>query len=76
MPVKFTNPDARQIWEQLRRIADALEVLATAVTAPPEPEPPPDPTCPHPPDQRVDFGLTNGQPDWQCRVCGFRTPTS
>jgi ribosomal protein L37AE/L43A len=32
------------------------------------------PTCTHPEDQRISFGVTNGQADWQCRICRFRTP--
>jgi hypothetical protein len=56
------------IETQLRRIADVLELL----TAAPEPESP-EPPCPHPLESRMDFGLTNGQPDWQCGLCGYRT---
>jgi hypothetical protein len=65
---------AERIWEQLKRIADTLERLAPPETAPdsdPEPE-----TCPHPPELRISFGMTNGQPDWQCQACGYRTVTS
>lgn len=51
----------------LERIAAALE-LATAVPSEPEST-----ACLHPADQRIDFGVTNGVEDWQCRACGFRT---
>lgn len=60
---------AERIWEELRRIANALEILTEPQTAEPE-----TPTCPHPEDQRISFGVTNGQADWQCRMCRFRTP--
>lgn len=62
--------------KQLERIATALETIVAAMQEPkptPEAEPP---TCPHPPEQRSDFGLTNGKPDWECRACGYRTDTS
>ena len=56
----------------LLRIASAIEALIPE----PEPEttPAPEP-CQHPVGSRLDFGLTNGLPDWQCRICGYRTPT-
>lgn len=68
---KLLNP----IVKQLTRIADSLDRLTT------EPEPEPEslepPTCPHPVESRIDFGITNGKPDWQCGIptCGFRTET-
>lgn len=37
-----------------------------------EPERPPA-GCQHPKDRRVDFGMTQGQPDWECRDCGHRS---
>ena len=60
----------------LRRIASALEALIPE----PEPETTPETTqepepCQHPKESRLDFGTTNGLPDWQCRACGYRTPT-
>lgn len=63
--------DGERIWEQLTRIADALEILAAAVSMP-EPEETPEPTCSHPPAERISFGTTNGQEDWQCSICQFR----
>jgi hypothetical protein len=60
---------AERIWNELRRIANSLEALTEPPTAEPE-----TPTCPHPEDQRISFGVTNGQADWQCRICQFRTP--
>lgn len=52
------------------RIADVLELLvdvempAAAAEAP---------TCPHPDDQRVSLGMTQGRPDWTCRACGYHS---
>jgi hypothetical protein len=37
---------------------------------------PPEPAsseCLHPADQRQDFGVTDGQEDWRCSVCGYRS---
>lgn len=64
-------PIEERIWHELKRIADALEAFL------PEPETPePEtPECPHPKESRIDFGATNGMPDWECRLCGFRTPS-
>lgn len=28
--------------------------------------------CSHPLERRIDFGWTDGKPDWHCR-CGFRS---
>lgn len=51
----------------LERIAD---LLAQAVV---EPVAPPATGCTHPAETRIDFGLTGGVEDWQCRLCGYRT---
>lgn len=76
------------ICQQLTRIADALEALVSlqhqmlqlelAPAPAPEPTPAPEetPGCPHPPDQRASFGMTNGQEEWECRLCQYRTPTT
>lgn len=76
----MTGEDIQRLWEQIERIATAQERIATVlemlVDSPQEPPTPASeepPMCPHPTDQRIDFGMTNGQPDWQCKVCGFRT---
>jgi hypothetical protein len=53
----------------LERIADVLE---RAIEPPPAPADEPG-GCEHPAEARIDFGITNGEPDWQCRACGFRT---
>ena len=69
-PHRFSNPDAALIWEQLRRIADALEALAMVLIpeeAPPEAD---TPTCPHPEEARVNFGLPGE--DWECTQCRYR----
>lgn len=29
--------------------------------------------CPHPDDQRVALGFTNGSPHWVCKVCRFES---
>ncbi len=57
-----------QLLATLDRIATALEILAL-----PESQEPPETTCPHPPEERIDFGMTNGQPDWTCKLCGYRS---
>lgn len=65
-----------RICHELERIANVLEVLmVTLVPEPPTPPPSITPTCPHPPESRIDFGTTQGQSDWQCRICGYRTPS-
>lgn len=53
---------------QFARIATALELLV----APPQTEEGP---CEHPADQRWDFGITDGRPDWQCRLCNYHSVT-
>lgn len=75
---------AERTWEQLTRIATALETLVqlqhqmlqlelAAPALPPEtPETPPG--CPHPPEQKVSFGMTNGVEEWECRQCQTRFP--
>lgn len=68
------------IRRQLTRIADALVLLVVEALGPPETEAPTvsASACQHPPELRIDFGTTNGKPDWQCGVetCGYRTPTT
>ena len=69
---RFANPDAGLIWDQLRRIADTLEALAM-VLIPEEtsPESPTElPTCQHPEETRVYFGLPTEE--WECTRCQFR----
>jgi hypothetical protein len=51
---------------ELARIATALEQFGL------DPEPAAS-GCEHQPAARIDFGITNGQADWQCRDCGYRT---
>lgn len=53
---------------QLERIATALEDAMTPPVAPPAPV-----ECEHPAEARIDFGITDGVEDWQCRLCGYRT---
>ena len=74
-----------QICRALTRIAEAIERntaaterLATTIASfVPDDEPATDQQCPHPPESRIPFGVTKGQPDWQCRDCGYRTvPTT
>lgn len=58
------------IWKELMRIANVLERLV------PEDDPeqtPETPVCEHPPETRISFGTTNGVPDWQCRICRYRS---
>lgn len=62
------SADLTRIAVALERIAAVLEFAVLAEDAPPEPEP-----CAHPDEQRIAFGLTDGRPDWQCKVCGYRS---
>ena len=55
-----------RIWHELHRIANALESLIPDQESPDLP-------CQHPPEMRTSFGTTQGQEDWLCRVCQFRT---
>jgi hypothetical protein len=56
---------------ELRHGRIALEALVEAFAVPaPEPV---RLVCDHPPEERLDFGITNGAPDWQCRLCGYRS---
>lgn len=56
----------------IEAIADALQRIAPEATEAPvvlvEPL-----ECEHPQESRVDFGVTDGAPDWLCLTCGFRT---
>ncbi len=64
--------------ESLSLIASELgqiRVLLETMLAPPqEPSPSQEPTCSHPEEARISFGMTNGQEDWQCGICQFRPP--
>ena len=60
-----------KVGNELQKIRQVLEALVPEQ----EPEQPESTECPHPEDQRIDFGMTNGLPDWQCRLCNFRTVT-
>ena len=69
----FANSDAGLIWDQLRRIADALEALTMVLIpeeTPPEPESTEPPICLHPDESRVYFGLP--MEEWECRLCRYR----
>lgn len=72
-------PVEERIWHELKRIADSQERIATALESfLPEPETlePETLECPHPMESRIDFGvMEQGTPEWECRICGFRTPT-
>lgn len=75
----FTDPDLEALWGELHglrlaheRIASALE-LALQEPAPPAADQ--GPACLHPADQRIDFGFTAGEADWQCKACGYRSVT-
>lgn len=63
----------------LERIAVALErivdlgLVAMSDETSVEPEAPAVVVCLHPLDQRVDFGVTGGVPDFHCRACGYRS---
>lgn len=59
----------------LTRIANELTLirllLEQALSQAPEPEQTEPPICPHPVDQRLALGNTNG---WQCQTCQFQQP--
>jgi len=62
-----------RIWMELHRIANALESLIQSSEEPPTSTEAP--MCSHPLEMRIDFGTTNGMPDWQCGICQWRTPS-
>lgn len=68
-----------ELARTLERIATSLERMAAALEVGVASSlPDDDPSwegCPHPDEARVSFGVTNGQVDWQCNACGFRTVT-
>jgi len=61
----------RTIGNELHKIRTLLQQLLEVVMSPPE-EPPPG--CPHPEEDRVSLGMTNGQEEWECRQCQYRHP--
>jgi hypothetical protein len=64
---------------ELRRALQPLVIemrllrLAIERAMTPDPEPDAQADCTHPADQRKDFGMTDGKPDWQCTLCGVRS---
>jgi len=67
----MTAEHGERIAAALERIAAALEVVV-AGTLPPASETEPV-GCAHPDEARVNFGLTDGNPDWLCQACGYRS---
>jgi hypothetical protein len=71
---RMIDADLRQ---ELRGIRLVLERIATALDTLAIPQEPaliwPKGECPHPQESRIDFGVTNGHPDWQCKVCGYQS---
>lgn len=61
--------ELRGCRKALERIADALE----GATAPIAQDAPAPVGCLHPAESRIDFGVTDGVEDWQCKGCGYRT---
>lgn len=57
------------VTKELHRIATILESFV------PETETQEETPCLHPMETRADFGTTDGQEDWLCRVCGYRSRT-
>lgn len=56
------------------RLIAAVERIAVAnelMVAPPQ-TPAPETECQHPDEARISFGITRGQPDWQCGLCAYR----
>lgn len=67
-----------RLLSALERTADELSKIRAVIEsmiAPPQTSQEPEP-CLHPEENRIDFGTTNGLPDWQCGICGARTETS
>jgi hypothetical protein len=64
----MTDQQGERLIAAFERIASALEFFVAG------PEPPaPSTSCTHPPEARQSFGMTSGQEDWQCRLCGYRS---
>ena len=61
--------------EQVERAVVALERIAAALEGVSDLADQSPTVCTHPEDDRIDFGVTRGQADWQCRRCGFRSIT-
>ncbi len=68
-----------RVLELLERLAMAAESIAASLKRmEPDEEPPAavedgEQACPHPPESRTQFGITEGVEDWECRICHFRT---
>ncbi len=72
-PIQFAQllrEQTRQA-DALERIAKVFELMTAEVTAVPDAPA----KCLHPLEDRLDFGVTNGLPDWQCKRCQFRSVT-
>ncbi len=72
------SPEERAEWKEIcQSIAQHLDRIATVLEQTLRPSEPSTPApCPHPMEARIDFGTTNGQPDFQCRLCGFRSQST
>ncbi len=72
----FKNRDAEQLWEQLKRIADSLELIASSVEPVPqvtEPDQTQTNGCPHPEEHLMSLGTTpDGTPEVECTLCRTR----
>jgi hypothetical protein len=65
-----------EVLAELKATRIAIERIAAALESavnPPAVEPVAAPACTHPPERRIDFGITNNVEDWQCSLCEFRT---
>ena len=58
-----------EVCRQLTRIGDLLELLVGHLLAP-ETDQAAD-ACQHPPDDRIALGMTDGMPEWECRICRY-----
>ena len=59
------------IVDELRQMRASVDaVLAALLPDEQSDEPAP---CPHPEEFVVQFGITNGQDDWLCQACGYRS---
>lgn len=65
----------RAIVGELRHLRGSIDAVLAAL-APDEPVPTCETApavCPHPDEHVVTFGVTDGQEDWLCKVCGYRS---
>lgn len=63
----MTEAQAERLIAAVERVAGLLDRATTPIDEPVAPG------CTHPREDRIDFGVTHGRDDWECRRCHFRT---